>query len=264
MKYGGGMNELPYPSDLTAAQWALIERLLPAPKPKGRKRRVDLRKITNAILYVLKGGISWRMLPREFAPWKTVYHYFRLWRLAGLWDRIHDQLRDRYGLANADVFVRAQQSWTAKAWQRSKRGRSGLRCCERTKGRKRHIVVDVLGLILAVTVTGANVQDRDGGQLVLKGLKDRFPRLARVWADGVYAGRLVEWAEKTAQFVLDIVCKPKGQIGFSVLPWRWIVERTFAWLGNYRRLARDYEINPRTSEAWIKIAMIHLMVRRLA
>jgi len=117
-------------------------------------------------------------------------------------------------------------------------------------------VVDVLGLILAVAVTGANVQDRDGGQLVLKGLKDRFPRLARVWADGVYAGRLVEWAEKTAQFVLDIVCKPRGQIGFSVLPWRWIVERTFAWLGNYRRLARDYEINPRTSEAWIKIAMI--------
>ena len=95
MEYGGGMNELPYPSDLTAAQWALIEPLLPAPKPKGRKRRVDLRKITNAILYVLKGGISWRMLPREFAPWKTVYHYFRLWRLAGLWDRIHDQLRDQ-------------------------------------------------------------------------------------------------------------------------------------------------------------------------
>ena len=94
-EYGGGMNELPYPSDLTAAQWALIEPLLPAPKPKGRKRRVDLRKITNAIFYVLKGGISWRMLPREFAPWKTVYHYFRLWRLAGLWDRIHDQLRDQ-------------------------------------------------------------------------------------------------------------------------------------------------------------------------
>jgi transposase len=108
-------------------------------------------------------------------------------------------------------------------------------------------VVDVLGLILAVAVTGANMQDRDGGQLVLKGLKDRFPRLARVWANGVYAGRLVEWAEKTAQFVLDIVCKPRGQIGFSVLPWRWIVERTFAWLGNYRRLARDYEISPRTS-----------------
>ena len=117
-------------------------------------------------------------------------------------------------------------------------------------------MVDVLGLILAVAITGANVQDRDGGQLVLKGLKDRFPRLARVWADGVYAGRLVDWAEKMAQFVIDIVCKPKGQIGFSVLPWRWIVERTFAWLGNYRRLARDYEISPRTSEAWIKIAMI--------
>src|ERR1700730_763982 len=170
----------------------------------------------------------------------------------------------RYALAKAGIFVRAQQLWTAKAWQRSKRGDRGYDAAKRTKGRKRHIVVDVLGLILAVAVTGANVQDRDGGQLVLKGLKDRFPRLARVWADGVYAGRLVEWAEKTAQFVLDIVCKPRGQIGFSVLPWRWIVERTFAWLGNYRRLARDYEINPRTSEAWIKIAMIHLMVRRLA
>ena len=146
----------------------------------------------------------------------------------------------------------------------AKGGDRGYDAAKHTKGRKRHIVVDVLGLILAVAVSGANVQDRDGGQLVLKGLKDRFPRLARVWADGVYAGRLVEWAEKTAQFVLDIVCKPKGRIGFSVLPWRWIVERTFAWLGNYRRLARDYEISPRTSEAWIKIAMIHLMVRRLA
>jgi putative transposase len=136
---------------------------------------------------------------------------------------------------------------------------------KRTKGRKRHIVVDGrLGLILAVAVTGANVQDRDGGQSVLKGLKDRFPRLARVWADGAYSGPLAEWAEKTAQFVLDIVCKPRGQIGFSVLPWRWIVERTFAWPGNHRRLARDYDINPPTSEVWIKIAMIHLMVRRLA
>ena len=128
------MNELPYPSDLTAAQWALIEPLLPAPKPKGRKRRVDLRKITNAIFYVLKGGISWRMLPREFAPWKTVYHYFRLWRLAGLWDRIHDQLRDQVRVSKGRMFIRAQQLWTAKAWQRSKRGRSGLRCCEAHQG----------------------------------------------------------------------------------------------------------------------------------
>ena len=124
--------------------------------------------------------------------------------------------------------------------------------------------MDVLGLLLAVAVTGANVQDRDGARLVLDGLKDRFPRLQRVWADGVYAGELVEWAEKIANITLDIVRKPKGQVGFAVLPWRWIVERTFAWLGNYRRLARDYEINPRTSEAWIKIAMIHLMLRRLA
>ena len=127
MKYGGGMNELPYPSDLTAAQWALIEPLLPAPKPKGRKRRVDLRKITNAILYVLKGGISWRMLPREFAPWKTVYHYFRLWRLAGLWDRIHDQLRDQVRVSKgrhicpsagtnfADTTDKANQSAVAPA-----------------------------------------------------------------------------------------------------------------------------------------------------
>jgi hypothetical protein len=134
MEYGGGMNELPYPSDLTAAQWALIEPVLPAPKPKGRKRRVDLRKITNAILYVLKGGISWRMLPREFAPWKTVYHYFRLWRLAGLWTGFMINSGIRYGLAKADIFVRAQQLWTAKALQRSKRGRSGLRCCEANQG----------------------------------------------------------------------------------------------------------------------------------
>ena len=125
-------------------------------------------------------------------------------------------------------------------------------------------MVDVLGLILEVFVTGAHVQDRDGAQTVLRGLKDHFPRLERVWADGAYAGNLVEWAQDSAQLILDIVRKPKGQVGFAVLPWRWIVERTFAWLGNYRRLARDYEISARTSEAWIKIAMIHLMLRRLA
>ena len=125
-------------------------------------------------------------------------------------------------------------------------------------------MVDVLGLILEVSVTGAHVQDRDGAPAVLGGLKDRFPRLQRVWADGAYAGKLVEWAQESAQLILDIVRQPKGQVGFAVLPWRWIVERTFAWLGNYRRLARDYEISARTSEAWIKIAMIHLMLRRLA
>jgi transposase len=205
------------------------------------------------------------MLPREFAHWKTVYHYFRLWRLTGLCHRIHDQLRDqvrvskgRHICPSAAIVEEPERGHPAK-W-----GDRGYDACKHTKGRKRHIVVDVFGLILAVPVTGANVQDRDGGQSVLKGLKDCFPRVARVWADGAYAGRLVEWAEKTAKFVLDIVCKPKRQIGFSVLPWRWIVDRTFAWLGNYRRLARDYEISPRTSEAWIKIAMIHLMLRRLA
>jgi putative transposase len=143
----------------------------------------------------------------------------------------------------------------------AKGGDRGYDAAKRTKGRKRHIVVNVLGLILAVAVTGANVQDRDGGQLVLKGLKDRFRGCGRMEYTLVdlWNGR-----RRRLEFVLDIVCKPRGQIGFSVLPWRWIVERTFAWLGNYRRLARDYEINPRTSEAWIKIAMIHLMVRRLA
>ena len=146
----------------------------------------------------------------------------------------------------------------------AKGGDRGYDAGKHTKGRKRHIVVDVLGLILEVSVTGAHVQDRDGAQAVLGGLKDRFPRLQRVWADGAYAGKLVEWAQESAQLILDIVRKPKGQVGFAVLPWRWIVERTFAWLGNYRRLARDYEISARTSEAWIKIAMIHLMLRRLA
>src|SRR5271165_3080432 len=133
----------------------------------------------------------------------------------------------RYGLAKADYLSKRSNCGQPKRANAAKGGDRGYYAAKRTKGRKRHIVVDVLGLILA----GANVQDRDGGQLVLKGLKDRFPRLARVWADGVYAGRLVDWAEKTAQFVLDIVFKPTGQIAFSVLPWRWIVERTFAWLG---------------------------------
>src|SRR5271157_1180156 len=142
MAYGGGMNELPYPSDLTAAQWALIEPLLPAAKPRGRRRKVDLRSITNAIFYVLKGGISWRMLPREFAHWKTVYHYFRLWRLTGLWDRIHDQLRDQVRVSKgrhlcpSAAIVDSQSVATQQ-----KGGDRGYDACKHTKGRKRHIVV---------------------------------------------------------------------------------------------------------------------------
>jgi putative transposase len=167
----------------------------------------------------------------------------------------------KYESNAAGMPVRRQPCWISQSVATQQKGDRGYDAGKHTKGRKRHIVVDVLGLILAVAVTGANVQ---GPRWWPSGLKDRFARMARVWADGAYAGQLVEWAEKAAEFVLDIVRKPKGQIGFSVLPWRWIVERTFAWLGNYRRLARDYEISPRTSEAWIKIAMIHLMVRRLA
>lgn len=256
-----------YPSDLTDAQWEVIEALLPPPSTGGRPEKHPRREIVNAILYVDRAGCAWRMLPKDFPPRQTVYWHFKGWRDDGTVDRLHDRLRDRVRDADgrdpmASAGIVDSQSLrgadTVGAAQR------GYDAGKKVNGTKRHIVVDTLGLLLAVLVTAASVQDRDGGRRVLDRARMRMPSLALVWADGGYAGQLVAWVAQKLHMVLQIVRKPEGQRGFAVLPRRWVVERTLSWLVRNRRLVRDYERRHDSHEAMVKWAMIGVMVRRVA
>jgi transposase len=256
-----------YDSDLTDEQWRLIEPLLPPPATAGRREKHPRREIVSAILYVVRTGCAWRLLPREFPPWQTVFWYFKRWRADGSLDRLHDALRDQ--LRDADgrdpmasaAIVDAQSVKGADTVGRATRGYDAGK---KVNGRKRHIVVDTLGLLLVVLVTAASVQDRDGGARVLERLRFRMPSVAVVLADGGYAGRLVAYARQLLRVVVDIVRKREGQRTFEVLPRRWVVERTLSWISRCRRLAHDYERLPEHSEAMVKWAMIGLMARRLA
>lgn len=255
-----------YPSDLTNSQWKRLKDLLPQAKPGGRPRSVDLREVLNGILYVVRGGNSWRMMPHDLPPWSTCYDYFRKWRNDGLWRRINDTLRDqvrRKAKREKSPSMAIIDTQSTKTTEQG--GPRGKDAHKMVSGRKRHLIVDTLGLILAVVVHAADIQDRDGARSVLAKIKGRFPRLRKVLADAIYNGGIAEWAKQFGGWVLEIVHKPERKKGepFKVAKWRWIVERTFAWLGRCRRLSKDYEGQPETSEAMIYIAMSHLMLRRL-
>lgn len=256
-----------YPSSLSQQQLAPIHDLFPPPQPRGRPRVHTPRSILNAILYVLRSGGSWRMLPHDFAPWQTVYGYFRRWQRAGLWEIIHDYLVKCVREAHAkhpNPTAAILDSQSVKISDQA--GRRGYDAGKKINGRKRHLLVDTLGLILQVVVTPASVQDRDGARLVLAILAHWFSRVQVVWADGGYAGGLVDWLWQVRAYRkirLEIVKRHQRPRGFAVLPKRWIVERTFGWLMKNRRLRCDYEQLTQTSEAMIRIAMIGLMLRRL-
>lgn len=255
-----------YPSDLTDAQWELIEPLVPAPLPGGRPAIGARRRIVDAILYVNRTGCAWRRLPHDFPPWATVFWYFTTWREEGVVDRLHDALRDQVrDAAGRDPMASAGcvDAQSVKGADTVGAAVRGFDAGKKVNGRKRHIVVDTMGLLLLVVITSAGVQDRDGARTLLEKVKMAMPSLAVLWADGGYAGKLVEWAERVVHITVEIVRKPKGIRTFQVLPRRWVVERTFSWIVKCRRLDHDYERLPETSEAMIKWAMIGLMVRRL-
>ena len=256
-----------YPSDLTDAEWEQLEPLIPAAKPGGRPRTVEMRAVCNGLFYLLHTGCQWRYLPLEYPPYQTVYYYFRQWRDTGVLAQINDTLRERTRTAagrdaSPSAAILDSQS-VPMATQPGPRGYDGHK---RIKGRKRHVLVDTQGLLLAIVVLSATLDDRVGARAAFLRLEWRMTRLRRIWADGGYGGRFSDWVHWAYGWVLEIVPPPArrtGQRGMAVARRRWVVERTLAWLGRSRRLSKDYETLPRSQEALCYASMSRLMLKRL-
>ena len=275
-----------YASDLTDREWALILPFMPPPKRLGRPRTANLREVTNAILYIATTGCQWALLPKDFPPYSTVQRYFYDWRDSGLLQTIRfalaletRELEGREAQPTAGV-IDSQSVKTTESGQASPSaaiidsrsvktteagGLRGYDAGKKINGRKRHAVVDTIGLLFGLVVHAADIQDRDGAPTVLASIRRACPWLRHIFADGGYAGPKLRGAlDRIGAWTIQIVKRSDTARGFEVIPRRWVVERTFAWLGRCRRLAKDWEKSIASAEAWINVAHIRLTARRLA